>query len=367
MEKAGGLEPDQARRLTSYLENFAENLDNKTTFSFKDADNFLSSLYADEGLGTKFPGIVGDMKGRLGDALYKDMSAYAKKHGDKAFNQWDLSRKGYLKDVKKLQDETLKKAISQGNIDESVIDAALLGGDRKSMRALYNRLTENGKEVARKRVLAHALSKAGATSNDIAAADPMKFVKALDDENLKKALKEFWPEEDQAIIRGAREYLRLTGQAAKTGEGVGMTAAMAAGTGMMMGVLDALVGASAVVAGAARAHESDAVRNLLLNLHHAKGNPELTQSILAQTRPLIMSLSRQYLDEDRDPFAPSIEPDIVERMVKGSGRMGKQLYGAISGFRLPGVSPQEGVDRAADAASRRLLEMRQQMQQPPPE
>jgi hypothetical protein len=173
-------------------------------------------------------------------------------------------------------------------------------------------------------------------------ASPKQFLKVLDeDESFKRAIDEFWPEQKE-MLDGAKEYLRLTAAADDIGKGVGMTAAMAAsGKSMATGWIKAVIGSTAAVAGAAKAHESDIVRDLMLNLHHAKGAPDLTQIIMGEIRPYMTALTNQVADEGRDPFAAEIEKTTTEKFLETTGQAGMDVLRAVRNIKVFGGDEEE--------------------------
>lgn len=351
IEAAGKLEPDQKKALLNYLTSVSKDFDAIDSFTFRDADIFLNSLYRDPNRQLANAGIKGEMQARLAEALYKDMSRHAKANSSSAFNKYDLARKNWVNQLKKVADEELRNAISTGQIDEGVIDRVLYHGKPKDVESLWQNVDAAGKELIRKRTMADVLNKAGGRLGDLSTVNVDRMIRILDtDPGVQRAMKKFWPEEDQKLIQGMKEYLRLTAKSAKAFEATGMLAGGQAASGggrMLTGLVSALLPPTQMIVGAARAHESDAVRDLLLKLYNAKGASDKVQSIMAELRPALIALGQQQ-GEGRDPFAPEIEKTTFEKALEGSGRAGKQLYDAVTGFELPGID--ENMQRLREAA-----------------
>ena len=341
LERAGKLEPNQKKQLTNYLQSLVEDFDGLGQFTFKDADIFLNSLYADPKRGLANSGILGEMQSRLAGALEKDMKNFALDHNVGAFNQWDLARKTTKKELSQIADDQLAKAISTGNINESIVDRVLDGGKNKDVTALWRNTDEAGHQLIKQRSFARIIQKSGGNLSDLETVNLDQLVKHMDkDPGFLRMQNEFWSQQDRDVMLGAKELLRFTAKSAKAFAAVGMLAGGQAGAGgkkMILGMISALFPPTQLIVAAARTHESDVVRDLLLKLRHAEPTSMAYQSILAELRPAVIAIGNEMMQEDRDPFAPEAPPTLFEQGLEATGRAGKQIYDAVTGFELPGM------------------------------
>ena len=344
------LDPDMRAPMEQYLNRTVKDMDTRESFEFPSATTFLESLYSNEAGRIAFKGDKGEMKARLGDAMYKDLKKYALANSDDAFSLWDRSRNVWQQGLKKVDDAALQTALATGKIDDTIINRVLDQGKRKDMRALYRHTTANGQALIKKNVLMRALENAGAQGGNLDGVKYDRLVHVFDkDKGTKNAMKEFWSPEEREYVEGAMNFLRYTAGSEKVGEAAGMIAAGQTGTRMMMGWIAALMPPTFLMTRAARIHESDAVRNLWLNLHHAKGNTVETMAIMSELRPALIALGNVW-DEKRDPFAAEIEPTQLEKFMRTTGRSGAQAVGAVTGFELPGGGVEEGMEQLRTAA-----------------
>ena len=341
LEAAGKLEPNQKQQLTNYLQSITEDFDGLTQFNFKDADIFLNSLYADPKRGLANAGILGDMQKRLAGALESDMKRFALDHNVGSFNQWDLARQTTKTELGRIADKQLAQAISTGEITESIVDRVLDKGKNKDVAALWRNTDAAGHQLIKQRSFARILQKAGGDLSDLATVNMDQLVKHMDkDPGFLRMQNEFWSQADRDLMLGAKELLRTTAKSSKAFAAVGMLAGGQAGAGgkrMIMGMISALFPPTQLIVAAARTHESDVVRDLLLNLRHAEPTSMAYQSILAELRPLVLALGNEMIAEDRDPFAAEAPPTVFEQGLEMTGKVGKQIVDAVTGFKLPGI------------------------------
>lgn len=344
LERASKLEPDQRRSLMNYLnsvrQDFEGVVDGSVGFNFKDADLFLNSLMEEAGKG----GLKGDMKRRLGEGLTKDMKRHALSSDStaSAFTQWDLARNLGLKEMKAIEDKALREAVKTGVADAALIDRLLATGRTNDLNSLYKHTNETGHELLRMRTMAEVFRKAGGDlDNLLETVNPDKLVQILKhDKATRNLMKKFWSPDDRDMVMGWMNYLEQTNESAKAFAGVGMLAAGASAGGgkkMIAGALAALLPPTWAIVSAARTHESDLVRDLLLQLHHAEPASMAARAINAELRPLVLSIGQQVLSEGRDPFTPAVEPTMFEKFIGGTGVVGGQLWGTGSEFVAPAV------------------------------
>jgi len=340
LEKASKLEPDQRNKLMNYLNSVRQDFTTNPNlqFKFKDADLYLNSLME----GTSKGDAKGLMKKNLADALTKDMKKHALATDQTAFNKWDLARKLGEQELKKVEKTALAKAVKEGKAEPEIIDRLLDVGRPKDLKVLWDHTDATGRGLIRSRTLANVFRKAGGDLTKISeTVDPVKLVGILkNDTAVRNQMDQFLSKEDRQLVDGWTNYLEQTNRSAKAFEGMGMLAA--GGAHHKKGILKSLLGTLAALlpptwayVGAARGFESDAARDLFLKLGHA-GTTELeARAIMSDLRPLILGLSQDVLQDGRDPFAPTVEPTMLEKLLGGSGLAGKQVFESVGEFAKP--------------------------------
>jgi len=347
--------PNQRKAVEEVLDSYSANVDAREVFPFADGATLLDDMYVDEGLGTLFPGLKGEVQGRLGEALLKDLDEHAQRFGGQtAFNAWNKSRNVWQQPLRKIKDTAIAKAISSGDLSVDLIDDVYRRGSIKEIRALHASLSQDGKDLVKQRSLAHLISQSGGTYGDLRKVNLKTFRLLLDnDEAFNKVVKTFWSDEDRAFLDGAKEYLRYTENATKTMEGAGMISAGGAQS-QIAGLMAAFFPPTMIYGRLARFHESGLVRNLFLDLKHAEGQTDTQRVIMSELRPMMLALGNVYFEEGRDPFSSTVEPTMLEKALMGSGQAGAQLFGAVTGFRLPFV--REETEGEKESAQERLRE-----------
>lgn len=212
-----------------------------------------------------------------------------------------------------ITDVVLGRHLRRGGIDEGVVDKTLDSGKTMRIRELFGRLDEQGQQAVRQRFIAQGLEKAGWTADGAQVADPKKFFNYLNDPKNMRAVRAMFSDADQDLLKGTREYLRLT-TAAGDIKGAGMTAAMAAGAGIFLfDIASAAVG-GALTGLSAKAIQSTGARNLFLRLAHSKGDKAVTESIMRELRPIVAGLGQQVI-QGENPI--DLDVNITQDMVKG--------------------------------------------------
>lgn len=336
LEKASKLEPDQRRKLTNYLNSVAQDFEGLQQFTFKDADIFLNSLME----GTSNADAKGRMKKALALGLEKDMKRHALATDKGAFGKWDLARKLGQQELKKVERTALARAVKEGKAEPEIVDRVLDVGKPKDLQALWDHTDATGRELIRARTLANAFRRAGGDLTKLTeTVDPVKLVNVMkNDTAIRNQMDQFLSKEDRKLVDGWINYLDQTNESAKAFAGVGMLSAGAASKGatrQIMGALAALMPPTWGVVSAARAHESDYVRDLLLKLNHSGITEQETRAILSDLRPITLGLSQAWLQDGRDPFAPTIEPTMLEKFLGGTGMAGGQVLESMQEFAAP--------------------------------
>lgn len=210
----------------------------------------------------------------------------------------EMIERAYESEMEEISEGVLRNAIRDNRIDDVVVDRVMDSGRPKLLGELFNKLMDPGKEAARRRFLLRGLEESTWTPGAPSVADPKKFLQWLDKPANRKVVAAWFEPEDQQVLNGAREYLRLTAAAQETGKGAGMVAAVGGGLGFMAGVLNALVGSAAVMGGAGRFMQGQFVRNRLLKLAHISGDEAQTAAIMRELRPYMMAAENQWKQDN---------------------------------------------------------------------
>jgi len=246
-------------------------------------------------------------------------------------------QKAFAREGDDITDIVLGKHLRRGGIDEGVVDKVLDSGKTARIHELLGRLDEQGQQAVRQRFIAQGLEKAGWTGEGAQVADPKKFFNYLNDPKNMRAIRAMFSAEDQEMLKGTREYLRLTATAGDV-KGAGMTAAMAAGAGVLIWDFATAAIGGATTAYSARLIQTAPVRNLFLRLAHSAGDAAVTQTIMQELRPITLAMGQQYL-AGKNPI--DIDVNISQDMVKepldealgylrSQGRMAVETYEDVS-------------------------------------
>jgi hypothetical protein len=214
-------------------------------------------------------------------AIYKpvndDMGEFIKQTGQKNdYAKWMVSNRNLSELAGELDKTALKSVLRSGQATPEDINRLLLSKKPSDLRALYQALPDQGKVKARSAILAKAAADADYTTGDgTRMFSPEKFNAALD--GLSPQVEIFF--KGDQTIDGLSRVLNLTrragesGVATKTGQ-----EAMPYVAGASLTSLFGLGGGLAAAGGTgllARAYESPAMRNILINIAKTKqGTPE---------------------------------------------------------------------------------------------
>lgn len=253
----------------------------------------------------------------------------------------ELLERAFQKEADDVVDTAIAKQLRQGNLDDEIVERVLDQGEPKRVTDLFGKLMPDGQLAVKQRFLTKGLERAGWTPDSPQIADPDGFVKYLSDPKNKKVLSVFFDKGERELIEGTREYLRLTTASGKTGQGAGMVAAVGGGAAVGMALMNGLFGVAAVTALAGRGIQSGPIRNLLLKLTYAKGDPAKSQAIMQQLRPLVIAAQNQYMESGGPPQLPDVE--FNKDMMKDLGAYGMDYLRTLG---------DKGMDKMEDVTGR---------------
>ncbi len=230
--------------------------------------------------------------------LYEDIPFYPPAARLKAQQRAkEMLENAWKKEADDISEGVLKEAIKKNQIDDVIVDKVMETGRPKQLTELWGKLSSSGKKAARSRFLLRGLEEASWTKTAPGVADPKKFMAFLDRPANKKVIKAWFSSEDQEVLNGAREYLRLTALAQETGKGAGMVAAVSAGAGgfsLFAGMFNALIGGTAIISGIGHSYQSAFWRNKMLKLAHTKGDEAQTAAIMRDLVPYFIAAEQQW-------------------------------------------------------------------------
>lgn len=266
-----------------------------------------------------------DIDSDLGIEIAESFAQRMKHNRFFGFNELDgrptseMIERAFSKEADDIINAVLKKRIAAGNIDEQLVDSVLNSNNTRRIKELFVKLSPEGQKMARNRFLAEGLTRAGwAPGQQATIATPGVFVKFLDKN--RKTVNAMFKGEDKAMLDGAKEFIRITEAAAGIGKGAGMTAAMAAGSAFYLFDIIGAAGSGLMTSLAVKGGQSAPVRNLLLRLAHAEGNPALVNSIMRELRPLIAGTGIDVLQDkvDMPELSMNMDPNMVKEGASGA-------------------------------------------------
>tara|TARA_R110000787_G_C13423570_1_gene445045 strand:+ start:1002 stop:2843 length:1842 start_codon:yes stop_codon:yes gene_type:complete len=200
-------------------------------------------------------------------ALRADMGDFIKANGQpKDFDKWKIANKNLSSMAGELKNNTLKAALSKGDMTPEAVNRLLFSTKPSDVRTLYKNLDATGRKHARSAILHEALVKAG---NNIDEVSPDRFKQQLI--RRSKQIGVFFSGDDLKAVEGLARALKITeraGQAAVS-PATGIQAAppiVAAVLTDMLGGFGAGLTAGAGIGASARIYESAPVRNLLMKI-----------------------------------------------------------------------------------------------------
>jgi hypothetical protein len=204
------------------------------------------------------------------DPVRKDMGDFIKATGERRdFDKWMVSNKRLAETAKDMQNASLKTVLLKGDVKPEVIQNLLFKGKPSEVRALYSKLTPEGRATARAAILAKAGQDATKDVAEGAVVSPDQFAN-----NVKKmgdSIGVFFSGEDLKRVEGLTRILNITKRAseAAAAPATGIQAVPFLAADVLTGTFGGPTGATAAAAtvgGLARIYESAPVRNMLLQM-----------------------------------------------------------------------------------------------------
>jgi hypothetical protein len=226
---------------------------------------------------------------RIYDPVRQDMGDFIKQTGERRdFTKWMVANKRLAEEAGELKNQTLKSVLRRGDATPEAVERLLFSSKPSDVKALYRTLPEDGKAAARLAIVNRVFQDAG---GDLATVSPEKFISAAKKQG--DAIGVFFDGAEGARLQGLLRALQLTqraSQAAVSPVTGAQTFLPSLFTGLVAGLGSGATAATATLAigGLARAYESKAMRNLLLQMKNAPDNSpqaaQIAQSITDKLR-----------------------------------------------------------------------------------
>jgi hypothetical protein len=271
------------------------------------------------------------------DALESDLKRTAQEKGGKAGQRWLSGITEEKRLVEQMKSKALKDLIETGRVDQKIIRMVAQRGNPAEMKLLYDNMGPEGINAARQQILKNAMRYGGwrRVPAGEANVNAQKVLNFMEKDNIEAQLNTFFPDEAaQRELGGIMEYLRMTADAEKVGQGVGMAAAGGFGQTVADGVNLALGG---LIGFMGHGYQSAPVRNLFLRLYHVKGDVAAKDAIMSELTPILMMAGREWVQTDSDPQDLILASDeFIESYTDRQGEPTTERLNPVIGQRAPG-------------------------------
>ncbi|EQA5709219.1 lytic transglycosylase domain-containing protein [Cronobacter sakazakii] len=220
--------------------------------------------------------------------VYKAMtgdidSAIGKNLGSDTLRRYKQANAVYADEATKLQNTRLKNVLMKGDLTPEVVNNMLFSKNRSEIQSLYNSVGQAGRVQMRNGIIGKAMEKSGGS--------PDQFLRQLNIMSNQTGIA--FKGEDAAYIRGLKNYLESTKQAARAGVS---TPTGQQAVPLIMG-FGAAANPTAAAAGVsygliARMYESKAVRNAMLRLANTPRGSSAFEKAAADVAAAIKALSQ---------------------------------------------------------------------------
>jgi len=184
--------------------------------------------------------------------------------GETALRQYKQADGVFFRQANDLRKTRLKTVLDKGDLTPETVNNLIFSTKPSEVKLLFKSLNTEGRKNVRGALISRAVEKA-TKDNDVL--DPSKFAKELN--KIKTGTDVFFRGDDAKRLRGLKVLMQATRQAKDaavvTATGQSLLPAVGVGAGALVGFWPAIAG-MATAGGAARLYESQAVRNMLINL-----------------------------------------------------------------------------------------------------
>lgn len=220
--------------------------------------------------------------------VYKAMtgdidSAIGNNLGSDTLRRYKQADAVYADEATKLQNTRLKNVLMKGDLTPEVVNNMLFSKNKSEIQSLYNSVGQAGRVQMRNGIIGKAMEKSGGS--------PDQFLRQLNIMSNQTGIA--FKGEDAAYIRGLKNYLESTKQAARAGVSTptGQQAVpLIIGFGTAINPKAAAIGAGYGLL--ARMYESKAVRNAMLRLANTPRGSSAFEKAAADVATAIKSLAQ---------------------------------------------------------------------------
>ncbi|WP_105601281.1 lytic transglycosylase domain-containing protein [Cronobacter sakazakii] len=216
--------------------------------------------------------MTGDIDSAIGQSL-----------GNDVLRRYRQANAVYADEAAKLQNTRLKNVLMKGDLTPEVVNNMLFSKNKSEILSLYNSVGQAGRVQMRNGIIGKAMEKSGGS--------PDQFLRQLNIMSNQTGIA--FKGEDAAYIRGLKNYLESTKQAARAGVS---TPTGQQAVPLIMG-FGAAANPAAAAAGVsygliARMYESKAVRNAMLRLANTPRGSSAFEKAAADVASAINALSQ---------------------------------------------------------------------------
>ncbi|ALX77805.1 hypothetical protein [Cronobacter malonaticus] len=255
LQKLGGVaDTDTIGKLQAYRDELAKgnvdleqlsNLRSQFRMDVK-GERPVMPTRSDAAVQRVYRAMTGDIDSAIGQSL-----------GNDVLRRYRQANAVYADEAAKLQNTRLKNVLMKGDLTPEVVNNMLFSKNKSEIQSLYNSVGQAGRVQMRNGIIGKAMEKSGGS--------PDQFLRQLNIMSNQTGIA--FKGEDAAYIRGLKNYLESTKQAARAGVSTptGQQAVpLIIGFGTAINPKAAAIGAGYGLL--ARMYESKAVRNAMLRL-----------------------------------------------------------------------------------------------------
>ncbi|PQX38280.1 DNA transfer protein [Cronobacter sakazakii] len=281
LQKLGGVaDNDTISKLQAYRDELAKgnvdleqlsNLRSQFRMDVK-GERPVMPTRSDAAVQRVYRAMTGDIDSAIGQSL-----------GNDVLRRYRQANAVYADEAAKLQNTRLKNVLMKGDLTPEVVNNMLFSKNKSEIQSLYNSVGQAGRVQMRNGIIGKAMEKSGGS--------PDQFLRQLNIMSNQTGIA--FKGEDAAYIRGLKNYLESTKQAARAGVS---TPTGQQAVPLIMG-FGAAANPTAAAAGVsygliARMYESKAVRNAMLRLANTPRGSSAFEKAAADVAAAIKAVSQ---------------------------------------------------------------------------
>ncbi|ELQ6121941.1 lytic transglycosylase domain-containing protein [Cronobacter sakazakii] len=281
LQKLGGVaDTDTISKLQAYRNELAKgNIDLEQLSNLRSqfrmdvkGERPVMPTRSDAAVQRVYRAMTGDIDGAIGQSL-----------GNDVLRRYRQANAVYADEAAKLQNTRLKNVLMKGDLTPEVVNNMLFSKNKSEIQSLYNSVGQAGRVQMRNGIIGKAMEKSGGS--------PDQFLRQLNIMSNQTGIA--FKGEDAAYIRGLKNYLESTKQAARAGVS---TPTGQQAVPLIMG-FGAAANPTAAAAGVsygliARIYESKAVRNAMLRLANTPRGSSAFEKAAADVAEAIKAVSQ---------------------------------------------------------------------------